>query len=392
MPGPYRIGVVGFGVAGATVAYLLAKAGHEVTLIERAPKMGPVGAGVLLQPSGQWVLERIGLLDRVIARSEPIDELHAVTNRGRTMVRLSFEDLVPPGRAYGVHRGDLFEVLRQAAIGSGVRIVLGHEIQARRIEGSDIFALDTHGGLHGPYHFLIAADGSRSRLRTDVAMTRWEHDYTHGALWAIGHCTAVQRKLHQVVRGTHELLGLLPMGDGRCSLFWGLKCAQKDPLLQRGFDAWRTQVLALCPLAEEVFATVTGFEHVTFTTYKHVWMKRWHDDRIVFLGDAAHSMSPHLGQGLNLALLDAYHFAAALDGSQDFHAASCRYSAKRIGHVRFYGNLTLLLSPFFQSDGLIKGLGRNVALPLMTRVPWLRRRMVGAMAGIRRGILGGSIT
>src|SRR5712691_10882773 len=64
MSGPYRVGIIGLGVAGATAAHLLAKAGHVVTLFERAQRVGPVGAGVLLQPSGQLVLKDLGLLER----------------------------------------------------------------------------------------------------------------------------------------------------------------------------------------------------------------------------------------------------------------------------------------------------------------------------------------
>ena len=56
MPGPYRVGVVGCGVAGAATAHLLAADGHAITVLEQSPVLGPVGAGVLLQPSGQAVL------------------------------------------------------------------------------------------------------------------------------------------------------------------------------------------------------------------------------------------------------------------------------------------------------------------------------------------------
>src|SRR5204863_331163 len=79
MPGS-RIGVVGCGVAGAAAAFLLAEAGHDVTLFERAEEVGPVGAGVLLQPSGQMVLDRLGLLEIVTRCAEPIERLRAITH------------------------------------------------------------------------------------------------------------------------------------------------------------------------------------------------------------------------------------------------------------------------------------------------------------------------
>src|SRR3954462_12136021 len=88
MPRRFRVGIVGFGMAGAATAYLLARDGHQVTLIERASEVGPIGAGVLLQCSGQEVLRHLGVLDHVLAHSAPIEELYARhAKSGRTLVR-----------------------------------------------------------------------------------------------------------------------------------------------------------------------------------------------------------------------------------------------------------------------------------------------------------------
>ena len=113
MPRRYRIGVVGFGIAGAAAATLLAKSRHFVTLMERAVQVGPIGAGLLLQPSGQAVLRRMGLLSRVLSSAASIEELHAVRIDGRTLIRLPYGEFEDGCRAYGVHRGVLFSVLRQ---------------------------------------------------------------------------------------------------------------------------------------------------------------------------------------------------------------------------------------------------------------------------------------
>src|SRR5262245_23545457 len=128
MPRRYRVGIVGFGVAGATTAYLLARDGHQVTLIERAPVVEPIGAGVLLQCSGQEVLRHLGLLDHVLAHAAPIDELYARHTSGRTLVRNKYGDYAPGFRAYGVHRGVLFDALRKLVETQPVDVRLGREI------------------------------------------------------------------------------------------------------------------------------------------------------------------------------------------------------------------------------------------------------------------------
>lgn len=392
MPRQYRIGVVGFGVAGATVSFLLAQQGHIVELFERAPQVGPVGAGILLQPSGQAILKRLGLLEQVAGLGEPIDELHALTHRGHTLIRMPYREIEPGCHALGVHRGDLFQVLHDQVKAQGVPVHLGHEIHSCRVAKGEVHLRDALGRTHGPFDFVLAADGSRSLLRGDSRLTKRAHEYAHGALWAIGQCRAVRGKLHQVTRGTQQLMGLLPMSKGRCSLFWSLRRVEHQQTLQVGFPAWKRQVLQLCPLAEELFDSLTDFTQVAFTTYQHVWMRRWHDAHVLFLGDAAHAMSPHLGQGVNLALLDAFCFTESLARAPDHRQAFRQHTANRARHVRYYAAVTALLTPFFQSGGFIKGMGRDMTLPWLPHVPWVRRQMLLTMAGLKCGFLGGRLS
>lgn len=391
MPRQYRVGIVGFGMAGGALAVLLARSGHDVTVFERAPQVGPVGAGLLLQPSGQLVLQRMGLLDAVIAQCEPIYALRAFTARGGTLAHLRYETVAAGCCGYGVHRGTLFEALHAAVRDYNIDVCLDHHIVSWRAAGRQVFGVDAGRESHGPFDFLVAADGSRSVLRETVDPRLSVHEYAYGALWAVGRCTQVRRYLHQVTRGTRHLLGLLPIGNERCTLFWSLPCDRMDALRQAGFSAWRDDVIRLCPLAEETCADVADFDHVAFTTYQRSAMRHLHNDHVVCVGDAGHAMSPHLGQGANLALLDAECLALALQAADDALSGFRLYQSSRLAQIRYYATLSRLLTPFFQSEGWFLGLGRDIALPLMTLVPSLRREMEVATAGIKRGFLAGSM-
>ena len=386
-PKQYRVGIVGFGIAGGALAILLARAGHAVTLIERAPEVGPVGAGFLLQPSGQAVLRRLGLLDGVVQHSEPIYALRAFTAGGRPLVHLRYSGVAPDCYAYGVHRGVLFEILHTAIRAEKIPIVLNQHINDWREEESRVLAVNVRGEVvGGPFDFLAAADGSRSTLRQTLNLDQPSRDYDIGAMWAIGYSLQVKQYLHQVTDGTRHLLGLLPIGGGRCNVFWSLPTDQIEAVRQRGIAAWKEDAVRLSPLAEAALGNISTFDQVAFTTYRHARPRRTHNERVVLIGDAAHSTSPHLGQGANLALLDAECLAAALQKADSPPAAFQDYRRARASQIRYYSALSWSLTPFFQSEGWVLGAGRDVALPLMSAIPLLRREMEWAMAGRRQGL------
>src|SRR5262249_60725784 len=119
-------------------------------------------------------------------------------------------------------------------------------------------------------------------------------------------------KLVQVVHGNPLLFGLLPLGDGLVTLYWGLPLKQFDQLKRRGLDALKREILAFSPEAAGILDLLVDFKQLLLTAYQHVHMPRWYDRWTLFIGDACHAMSPHLGQGINLPLVDAWRLRACL--------------------------------------------------------------------------------
>ena len=153
-----------------------------------------------------------------------------------------------------------------------------------------------------------------------------------------------------------------------------------------GFPAWKEQILRYEPDAAFVLDQIESEEQVLSAGYHDVVMSSWHTQRQVFIGDAAHAMSPQLGQGTNLALMDASALCAALTEEVPLAIALERYSRTRRAQIDFYQFASRWLTPLFQSDLHALGPLRNAVMNLACQLPILREEMLRTMAGIKRGI------
>jgi 2-polyprenyl-6-methoxyphenol hydroxylase-like FAD-dependent oxidoreductase len=190
------------------------------------------------------------------------------------------------------------------------------------------------------------------------------------------------------------MFGLLPTGraprgdDLVVSVFWSIRADRVAALRARGLAAWRAEALALDPRTAPILDQITDLAQLAFTQYRDVRMRRWHGDRIVFIGDAAHATSPQLGQGANLALWDAMCLGDAFtEAPRDVAAALAAYTQARRRHLNYYQLATRLLTPFFQGDSRVLGAVRDLVFPISRWLAPLRRRMVRTMAGLDRGIV-----
>lgn len=394
------IGVVGAGTAGAAAALLLGRAGHRVTLFERVEQPLPVGAGITLQPTGQAVLARLGLLGPVMAKAARVDRLHAQTREGRTLVDLRYDDLDGGFFGLGVHRGVLFQTLLDAVrVEPGVTLRLGHEVLSRQSRGGRQGLSGPHGDL-GDFDLVVVADGSVSELHASSHIRHALRPYPWGALWFVAEDPedSAGTLIDQLVDGAAKLCGILPTGEpvgehGRvASLFWSLRADRLEAWRAAGLDVWKNEVRSLHPRAAPLLDQIRDIDQVLFTQYRDVHMAQWHEEGTVFIGDAAHATSPQLGQGANLALWDAMVLAdcigpAAAEVEVSLNERLARYTRERKAHLNYYQFATRALTPIFQSDSVVLGWVRDVVFPWSVWLGPLRRRMVRTMAGLDRGVV-----
>jgi 2-polyprenyl-6-methoxyphenol hydroxylase-like FAD-dependent oxidoreductase len=191
--------------------------------------------------------------------------------------------------------------------------------------------------------------------------------------------------LQQRVRGTTTMMGLLPIGQDRVTLFWSLPTAALQPGQPIDVEAWQAAAMTLWPEAAALIERAAAADNFARATYRQVTLPRWSEGPVLFIGDAAHGTSPQLGQGANLGLLDAHVLSRALAASDDLAAALTLFARRRSSPVRFYRQASHLLTPFFQSHQSLLGLARDALMRPAGLAPGLRTMMTTTLAGLRRG-------
>jgi 2-polyprenyl-6-methoxyphenol hydroxylase-like FAD-dependent oxidoreductase len=382
-----KVAIVGYGTAGQASAILLSAQGHDVTVFEKSPTLGPVGAGFLLQPTGIAVLDRLGLADRAMSLGQRIDELHGATPRGRPVMAMRYRDRRAGCFGLGMTRGALFELLREAhheaaQVRTGV-FIAGYDAATRCV-------VDNDGTPHGPFDLTIAADGAHSvlRARCESQVSR-ESLYPWGAVWCLLRIDdwATPTHLLQRYAGTRAMIGMLPVGtrpghDGRwVTFYFSLPGERVDSFDDLAVAAMKSTVAGIWPELAPHLAHLEHSEQLNRARYRDVVLRRPHHDRLVVIGDAAHAMSPQLGQGVNMALLDAAALADALAEHDDVDHALDIYRRHRHGHVRIYQRMSRWLTPLFQSDRTALGWCRDVLFGPLGRMPGARGPMLSILTG-----------
>lgn len=390
MQGRLRIAIVGYGTAGQATALMLHAQGHSLTVFEQAPVLGPVGAGFLLQPTGLSVLARWGLHEAALEQGQRIDRLHGCNHRGRTVMDMRYTDHDEGCFGLGMTRGSLFSVLRDAY--PDARNIIANTC-IERIADDGRCLIDSRGGSYGPFDLIIAADGAHSRLRRAApTLVRREVMYRWGALWCL--VPAVDwpypDELKQRYAGTREMIGLLPVGrrvghEGRwLTFYFSMLGDHLDTFDAQALARMHERVEAIWPEASTLLAHITSPQQLNRARYRDVIMREPAFGRMVFLGDAAHAMSPQLGQGVNMALLDAQALSDALAACNDVADALRTYQRIRRSHLAVYQRLSRWLTPLFQSERDRLARIRDFGFGPLGRLPLASGQMLKILTGTKK--------
>jgi salicylate hydroxylase len=320
MPGSLRIAIVGGGIGGLTAALALRARGLDATVFEQTAVLREIGAGVSIHPNAARLLKRIGLDDQLRKIGSPISGITLRTSQGDAITTpagpatpaFSRDD----GRGYNVHRADFLNLLF-AALPKGA-VNLGHRcIQLR--EDSDRVHLSFANGASADADVVIGADGIRSVVQSKIGLQSrptsegimayrglvpaerlaWANDLKDPALWL----------------GSGRSFLLYPVASGRL-----INMVAFVPTDTESEESWSAPG-DLKALAAEyagwdkpVQDTINSLDETyRWGIYDRAPLPYWTTNRITLMGDAAHPMVPHVGQGAGQSIEDAITLAVLLE-------------------------------------------------------------------------------
>ena len=319
--------IVGAGIGGLTAAVALRRIGWSVTVLERAPIIAEVGAGLTLWPNAVRALATLDLAAAVEARAvRTISRGNLRTPKGRWLRRSHPDDV----GVLAVHRADLHDVLRQALTGASLHT--DAEVTSVRPEGTVVWR-SAGAEKEVTADLVVAADGVNSVTRRSlfsgeaVFQNRsvWRGVTPSGSVWP------VQEGL---TLGRGQQVGLVPLPDERVYWFVTVNAARRNAVyvddqaeVLRLVGGWHYPIPAL--------VKATPPDHVLYNDIVDIDpLPTYVRDRVVLLGDAAHAMPPDLGQGACQAIEDAVVLAAALTSQDDVAVALAQYDVARRERVQ----------------------------------------------------------
>ena len=362
-----KIAIVGCGIGGLAVAGFLSDSDHKVTLYDQFDTPAPMGSGLVIQPVGLRILENLGAAKEALAKGAKGYRMlgyEAVTKR--KVLDVSYGPKDGPDFGLGIHRASLFEALLNACIAKGIEIINAHEITGHTLSENKRTLTFANGTISAPYDLIIDASGANSPLSPMQSKI-----LPYGAIWGTvdwpDQTELRYDQLQQRYRRACNMIGILPIGSlpgsstPKAALFWSLPQNQYVQWRGTPLDHWKSEANTLWPALAPFVDQIKSHDDMTMASYTHGTMRKPYTSGLVHIGDAAHRASPQLGQGANMALLDAYALAQCLK-KLPLELALPAYMNARKTHVTLYQAMSWAFTPMYQSDSRILPLIRDLLL------------------------------
>lgn len=328
-----RIAISGAGIAGPTAAFWLSKAGHEVTIFEKAPELRTGGYIIDFWGLGYEVAERMGIIREVREKGYQVEEVRIVDEKGRKAGGFSADVFVrmTEGRFTSLRRSDLSGVI-YGALGEGVEAVFGDSITKVSDHGDNL-ELEFENSESRDFDLLIGADGLHSNVRELVFGPEEAYEVPlgyHVAAFEISGYPEREELVYLSYSVPGRQIARFSMREDKTLFLFVFRNEYLDGRTAHSEEEKRSALRTAfrgvgweCP---QILDSLDSVDEIYFDRVSQIRMDRWTKGRVALLGDAAACVSLLAGEGTGLAMTEAYILAGALkESGGDRISAFARY-------------------------------------------------------------------
>ena len=386
------VAVVGAGGGGAVLALALAKQGISTVVLDQAAGPPQGLRGEILQPNGQQVLDRLGILQSLPAEAtRSVRHFHFCRAGGTRLCSIDYGDLPAP---YNRAIVTLPNVAHQAIVAAvqqqkSVTLRYGTSFTGLLREGNQVVGLSTtgpEGTTQIRAKIVVGADGAFSKVREALKIPADVYRYPDGYLIAILESDEpISESFYYV--GHKTILGLFPATGNKVYLFYMIPSGSMDDVKQRGIPALQQAWSQIAPQFAGLFRCLSDWSQTAYMPTGRVRTPTWVADGAVLIGDAAHAMNPHASQGRMQAMVDAMALSDLLPGclaDRDYSAARLKeFQLIRRPHVTMLQRLADQQVFYWNTGNPLVAFLRDRVFQTLDRNERLRYQVLSTTAGLR---------
>ncbi|WP_421795264.1 FAD-dependent monooxygenase [Haliscomenobacter sp.] len=360
-----KINIIGAGIGGLTAAIALEKKGHQVELFDAAAALRPIGAGIIMASNAMQIARRLGFADGIVQAGNVLDYFGVADHLGRPLQMMNIQAIRAKfgEPSVAIHRGQLQQVLLQQL--PNTTIHLNKRLQSiQQVPGGKVIAF-FEDGSQGESDLLIGADGLRSATRKAIFGEK-PLRYSSHTCWRgiIEHQFEAHHEAKELWAKTGgKRVAMIQVAPNKVYFYYtekhkpGFKVSTTDQL-----SYLQAQFREFPPMYTEVITKAKNSEIFHDDLYDLKPLAKWHQDRVMLLGDAAHATTPNMGQGGCQAIEDAWYLAEYLERYNNVSEAFAAYEQFRRPKVNFVVNTSFMLGKISNLGGSLGHRLRNWVL------------------------------
>lgn len=387
------VAVVGAGGGGAVLALALAQKGIKTIVLDQAQGPPKGLRGEILQPNGQQILDRLGVLPSLPAdATRAIRIFHFCRAGGRRLCSIDYGDLPAPYNRAIVTMPNVAHHAIVDAVNKQPSVSLRYGTSFTNLlrEGNRVVGITTQGPNGSgtvKAKLVVGADGAFSKVRTALNIAADLHLYPDGYLIAIVESPEPLSESFYYV-GHKQILGLFPATGNKVYLFYMIPSGSYDAIKQRGLAVLQRNWAEIAPQFTQLFQNLTDWNQTAYMPTGRVRSPTWVADGAVLIGDAAHAMNPHASQGRMQAMVDAMVLADVIEScatNGDWSAQRLSvYEKARRSHVTMLQRLADQQVFYWNTGNPFIAFLRDRVFQTLDRNARLRYQVLSTTAGLRK--------